>query len=285
MRTLRGKRAVVTGAASGIGKAIAKELAKAGCHTYLLDIDEAGLQRTVAEISQMGVEVNSGVVDLADKAAVEGTLEQMLASWREIDILVNNAGVAYRGNSAEMSEHDWEHLLRINLAAPIQICQRLLPVLLRRPEGHVLNVSSMIGLCGFPKFSAYAASKFGLVGYSESLRMEHIRSQIGVSAVCPGFVLTPFIESVPTTAGAVRKRPPPRWLCTTPEVVARKSVRAIRRNRGVVAVTPLAHLAWRLKRFVPAVFELPRLLRTRRHNPPAGSARAGVRAGLPEKAA
>jgi 3-oxoacyl-[acyl-carrier protein] reductase len=230
MQNLQAKRAAITGAASGIGRAIAI------------------------------------AIELA-KADIGRAIDSMLASWPEIDVLVNNAGVAYRGNSAEMMQADWERLLVINLLAPIQICQRLLPVLLCRPEAHVVNVSSMLGLCGFPKFSAYSASKFGLVGYTESLRMEHIRSQIGVSAVCPGFVLTPFIDSVPTAGGGRRQKPPPRWFCTTAETVAKKTVKAIRRDRGVVVVTPLAQLTWRLKRFIPAVFELPKLLWDRRHDP------------------
>jgi 3-oxoacyl-[acyl-carrier protein] reductase len=267
MRTFRGKRAVITGAASGIGKAIAIELAKARCHTCLLDVDGTALEQTVQEVKELGVEALGFTCDVGDKDAVEAALSRTLAVWPELDILVNNAGVTYRGRSVEMVPSDWERLLAINLLGPIQICQRLLPVLLRRPEAHVLNVSSLLGLCGVSKFAAYNASKFGLVGYSEALRAEHLSSQLGVSVVCPGFVRTPFIEAVPGAQGMLRQRSVSHWLSTTPEVVARKSLQAIRKNRGLVVVTPLAHLAWRLKRFVPALFELPRLLKPRRITP------------------
>ena len=139
----------------------------------------------------------------------------------------------------------------MNSLGPIRICQQLLPMLLSRPEAHVLNVWSVMGLCGFPKFSAYCASTFALVGYSESLRAEHLGSRLGVTAVCPGFVRTAFIESIPTARGARHRPSVPAWLRTTPDMVARKSVKAIRCNRGSVLVTPSAHLTWRLKRFVP----------------------------------
>ncbi len=175
-----------------------------------------------------------------------------------------NAGVTYRGRSEEMAQEDWEHLLAVNLLGPIQITQRLLPSLLARPEAHVLNVCSLLGLCGFSKFSAYSASKFALVGYSDSLRAEYLGSQLGVTALCPGFVRTPFIESVLGPHGQRRERSTPSWLCTTPEVIANRSMKAIRRNQGLVVVTPMAHVLWRLKRFMPSLFELKRIRRSRR---------------------
>jgi short-subunit dehydrogenase len=272
MRSVQYKRAFITGAASGIGRAIALELARSDCHSCLIDIDEAGLARTVGDVQRLGVEAFGLVCDVGKESDIHVAIDQMLCKWPEIDILVNNAGVTYRGRSAEMATEDWQRLLAVNLNGPMQFCQRLLPVLLRRPEAHVLNVCSLLGLCGFSHFSAYSASKFGLVGYSEALRAEYLGSQLGVSAICPGFVRTPFIESVPGTGGVRRKRSTPKWLTTTAEVVARKSVRAIHRNKGLVVVTPLAHMLWWLKRLAPGWGELARPFRSRRIAPPIDTA-------------
>lgn len=244
-------------------------LAKAGCHTCLIDIDSLGLARTVQDIQQLGVKAIGLTCNIAERHELARTLNQVLGSWPEIDILVNNAGVTYRGRSVEMAQEDWEHLLAVNLLGPIQITQRLLPSMLARPEAHVLNVCSLLGLCGFSKFAAYSASKFALVGYSDSLRAEYLGSQLGVTALCPGFVRTPFIESVPGPHGERRKRSTPIWLSTTPEVIANRSIMAIRRNQGLVVITPMAHVLWRLKRFLPSFFELKRILKSHRVAPPA----------------
>ncbi len=256
-----GKHAVITGAASGIGQAIAISLAKAGCHLYLIDIDSEGLAGTCQALQQLGVKAIGLKCNIAEKDELAYTLHRLLNISPEVDILVNNAGVTYRGRSEEMAQGNWEHLLAVNLLGPIQITQRLLPTLLQRREAHVLNVCSLLGLCGFSKFSAYNASKFGLVGYTESLRAEYLGSQLGVTALCPGFVRTPFIETVPGPHGQHRARTTPNWLCTTPEVIASRSMKAICRNQGLVVVTPMAHILWRLKRFLPSIFEFKRILR------------------------
>jgi short-subunit dehydrogenase len=273
MRTFLGKHAVVTGAASGIGRAISLSLAKAGCDLCLIDINQAGLAGTVKEVQQLGRTSISLTCNLAVKDDLDGTLDALLASWPAIDILVNNAGVAFRGRSEEMEPSDWERLLAVNLLAPIQITQRLLPTMLARSEAHVLNVCSLLGLCGFSKFSAYCASKFGLVGYSESLRTEYQGSPLGVTALCPGYVQTPFIESVPGPHGQHREQSTPRWLCTTPEVIANRSLKAIRRNQGLVVVTPLAQVLWRMKRFMPSIVGLAGIFKSGRFDPPASLAR------------
>jgi len=268
MRSFTEKHAVITGAASGIGRAIAVALSDAGCHTCLIDIDALGLEQTVNEVQKKGVKAFGLTCNIADKNEVSHTLNALVEKWPSIDLLVNNAGITYRGRSDEMAQPDWERLLAVNLLGPMQITQRLLPFLLARPEAHVLNICSLLGLCGFSKFAAYSASKFGMVGYSEALRAEYLRSQLGVTAVCPGYVRTPFIESVPGKNGVRRERSTPQWLCTSPEIVALASLKAIRRNRGLVVLTPLAHVTWRLKRFFPSLFELPRLLKSRRMEPP-----------------
>jgi short-subunit dehydrogenase len=259
-----GKRAVITGAASGIGRAIAFELARAGCHCFLVDRDSSGLNDVVGQIRQFGVEAIGSVCDLSDLLQIDAMLDALLNQWPDVDILVNNAGVTFRGRTEQVSASEWQNVMAVNLIAPMQMTHRLLPRLLERPQAHVVNVCSLLGLCGFAKFSAYCASKFGLLGFSESLRAEYLGTQLAVHAICPGFVRTAFIESVPGPGGVIRERSTPRWLCTSAEAVADATMRAIRRNRRVVVLTPFAQLVWRIKRYTPFVLEMPLMRRKRR---------------------
>src|SRR5262249_46639836 len=141
-----------------------------------------------------------------------------------IDILVNNAGVAYYGATDRMCADRWNWLLAINLLAPIQLTREWLPVLLTRPEAHVLNVCSIAGLVACAKLPAYHTSKYGLVGFSESLRAEYSARGLGVTALCPGFVRTNLFQAAPNGHNGKPIRVPPRWLCTSPEKIAARAV-------------------------------------------------------------
>ena len=272
MRSLRGKRALVTGAASGIGRAIALALAAEGMHLCLLDINQARLKRASNRIRRVGGQTLEIVCDLADSTAIDHSLDRALDEWPQFDLLVNNAGVAYRRGVAEMPAVEWNRLLAVNLHAPIHLCRRMLPLLLSRPEAHILNVGSVLGLRGFSKLAAYSTSKFGLVGFSQALRDEFAGSQLGVSLVCPGMVRTSMTRTLAGTGGRNRGVRWPRWLCTSPQAVARKSILAIRRNQAMAVVSPLAQLIWRTQRFAPWLFDLPRWRKAKRVSPPRAAA-------------
>jgi short-subunit dehydrogenase len=252
MKDLRGKYALVTGAASGIGLAVARELARHGVHQILVDIDEAGLRAAVGRVREAGVQAVPFRCDLSDPAQVSDCVRAALGVWGALDVLVNNAGVAYYGPTDRMTAAQWDWLLQINLLTPIRLTRELLPTLLGRPEAHVLNVCSVAGLVAGRKLAAYHASKFGLVGFSESLRAEYAARGLGVTALCPGLVRTGLFRAAASGAGKP-VREPPRWLSVTPDGVARKAVRAIRTNRGLVLVSPMAHALWALKRVSPAL--------------------------------
>lgn len=257
MKSIRGKLALVTGAASGIGKAIALALAREGADLYLLDVDEAGLKDVVAEVTSLKVKALGKVCDLTKPEAISQAVQEILSRWPHIDILVNNAGVAYYGPTHKMTGDQWSWLLSINLLAPIQLTRELLPTLLDRPEAHILNVCSIAGLVAGGRFAAYHVSKFGLVGFSEALRAEYGRKGIGVTALCPGPVRTKLYESAQTGKGSTKPVPqPPRWICTTETKVADKAIKAIRKNKRLVLLTPLAHLLYQTKRFAPWLLDL-----------------------------
>jgi 3-oxoacyl-[acyl-carrier protein] reductase len=254
MKTLRGKRALVTGSASGIGRAIALALARKGAHLYLIDVDSAKLAQVVVEARQHGTLVVDRICDLAQPEEVSTVSKAVLQDWGGLDILINNAGISYRGKTEQMTAGHWQRLLRINLLAPVQLTMELLPALLAAEEAHILNVCSILGLVAIPKFTAYQTSKFGLVGFSESLRAEYTCRGLGVTALCPGFVRTNIYQAMLDGAGATRMRTPPRWFCASPELVAARAIKAIRRNQGTVTVTFLARFFWFAKRLAPRLW-------------------------------
>ena len=255
MKTLQNKTAFVTGAASGIGRELALQLAAAGCRLYLVDRDATGLERLAKEICDSGSEALTFVCDLASPTEVAAALEDFGSRFDVIDIVVNNAGVAYYGPTEAMSPEQWQWLMNINLLAPIQITTHFLPQLLQRPESHILNMCSIAGLVAGGRFAAYNTSKFGLVGFTESLRAEYGRKGIGVTAICPGPVITNLYESAQSGHGDGKVPVPPAWASASAEKVARLSVDAIRKNRRQVLITPMAHGVSRIKRFVPGLLD------------------------------
>lgn len=255
-REIRGRKVLITGAAGGIGRAISLELARQGADLYLFDIDETGLGDVVAQAQALGVEAVGVQCDLTRPDEVTACIQTMLDRWGYIDTLVNNAGVAYYGPTLKMSQEHWDWLLRINLHAPIQITRELLPTLLERPEPHILNISSIFGLVASGRSAAYHVSKFGLVGFSEALRAEFGRRGMGVTLVCPGPVRTNLYRDAVSGKTDRSVPDPPGWICCSPQRVAAKAVRALRRNRRMVLVTPVAHFFWNLKRFAPGLIDL-----------------------------
>lgn len=261
MKIIRGKKALITGAASGIGRAIAAALAEEGADLYLIDIDESGLALTARDAAARGVEVVSAVCDLRDPPQISAAVRDLLARWGRLNILINNAGVLFYGPTHRMLDEQWNRVLSVNLAAPIQLARELLPTLLRSQDAHLVNICSIFGLVGSRNIAAYQTSKFGLIGFTEALRTEYGGRSFGVTAICPGFVATPMMERVvggePEVNGRPGKppTPPPGWIFTSPEKVARKTIAAMRHNRGLVVVTPVARLLWWLKRLFPGAVD------------------------------
>jgi len=245
MKSIRNKKALVTGAASGIGRSIALSLAREGAELYLLDIDEVGLAAVVAEANQLGVRAVGLRCDLCRPEEITRVLAEILDRSQYLDILVNNAGIAYYGPTHSMTAAQWNRLLGINLLAPIQITRELLPTLLGRPDAHILNVCSISGLVAGGRFAAYHTSKFGLIGFTEAIRAEYGRRGLGVSALCPGPVLTNLYKSCESAKSDKAVPEPPRWLCCSVEAVSKAAIKCIYRNRRMKLVGPLAHLlAW-----------------------------------------
>lgn len=253
MKIIRGKKVVITGAASGIGRALALALAREGAALYLVDVDAHNLQATADEARGCGADVLVHKCDLVEPEEIDVLVKSLLDVWKTFDILINNAGANYYGPTHNMTSEQWRRIVSINLLAPIRLVHALLPVLAAREQAHILNTCSIFGLTPARKLAAYQTTKFGLVGFSLALRCEYARGGIGVTALCPGFVDTPMLEKLEKGRPDKRLPLPPAWLITTPEHVARCAVAAIRRNRGLVVVSPLARVMWWVMRLFPGV--------------------------------
>lgn len=255
MKTIRGKCALITGAAAGIGRGIALALAREGADLYLLDIDEAGLAAVAVEVTALGVLVHTDRCDLSQPSEITRATSAMLGRGFTPDILVNNAGLAYYGPTHLMTAAQWDRLMSVNLLAPIQLTQELLPTLKSRPEAHILNVCSISGLVAGGRFAAYHTSKFGLIGYTAALRAEYGRQGLGVSALCPGPVLTNLYRNADSSRPDKPIPEPPRWLCSSIDTVAAGAIKAIRRNKRQLLIGPLAHLLSWLNWLAPGVID------------------------------
>jgi short-subunit dehydrogenase len=214
---------LVTGASSGIGRATALRLARVGARVLALGRDRAALDEVAAKTSGTVI-----VADLADPAEVERAAAESLAVGGRVDVLVNNAGEGWAGPFADINPLRAELLVRTNLLAPVRLARALLPPMLERKSGHIVNVASIAGHVGVPSEAVYAATKAGLIGFSESLRYELAGTGVGVSIVSPGVVRTAFFERQgrPYTRGFPRPIDPDR--------VGRAVVRAIQRNKAQV---------------------------------------------------
>lgn len=224
MIDINGKRVLLTGAAGGLGRAIARALHAKGAKLVLSGRNAVALQALANELSAQVI-----TCDLADAADIA----RLVAAAGEIDILVANAGIAGTASIADFSTTEIDHLLDVNLRAPILLSQTLIGPMKQRGGGHLVFVSSMAGKGASPLQSLYSASKFGLRGFTQCLRMDLRSSNIGVSTIFPGMIRDAGMFA---NAGVP---PPPGVGTNTSEEVAQAVVRAIQRNLGEVVVAPL----------------------------------------------
>jgi len=227
------KVVLITGASSGIGRSTALCLAAEGMRVALAARREGLLQQTAAEIQAAGGEALVLPTDVCSTEAIHKMVKAALEQWGQIDVLINNAGVIYDRPVVALKPDQLRQEVAVNLTAVIECSQAVLPAMVRRGFGHIINVSSIAGLIGLPGTSLYSATKFGVIGFSEALMREVRRYHIRVTAFCPGYVTTnfsPFLEKVSAGEKGVRK---PIGLMT-PEYIAKRLARVIHHPRRQV---------------------------------------------------
>lgn len=195
MESLQNKVALVTGAGKGIGKAIAIALAKEGVHVGLMARSEIDLQQVAAEITALGVKSIIATADISNINAVNWAVEKVEAALGPIDILINNAGTGTFGKFLDLSPEVWEQQVKVNLFGVYYTTRAVLPQMMKRLTGDIVNVSSTAGLRGAATTSAYSASKFGVMGLTESLMQEVRKYNIRVTAMAPSTVVTELAQS------------------------------------------------------------------------------------------
>ncbi len=196
MELIAGKKALVTGGARGVGKATALALAKEGVAVALIARTESALQEVVNEIQDAGGTATYRVADVADNAAVTQAVNNLQQEWGDIDILVNNAAVAEWGSVIEMEPVKWEEIIRINLFGVYYMTKALLPRMVERRSGDIVTVASTAGLRANANASAYSASKFGVIGFMESLMYEVRKHNIRVHTIVPSTIATDMAEGL-----------------------------------------------------------------------------------------
>ncbi len=254
-----GKRCLLTGAASGIGRATALRLATQGAELYLTDRNADGLMQTVADARALGAAVpEHRALDVANYDEVASFADDIHARQPSMDLVMNIAGVSAWGTVDRLTHEQWNKMVAINLMGPIHVIESFVPAMVAaRRGGHLVNVSSAAGLVALPWHAAYSASKFGLRGLSEVLRFDLARYHIGVSVVVPGAVNTPLVDTV-EIAGVDRDDPRVRrWVnrfsghAVSPEKAAEKILTGVAKNRFLIytsgdirALYAFKRLAW-----------------------------------------
>ena len=197
---LKDKVAILTGAAQGIGKALARRFAEEGAKVVLCDINPEGIQKVSEELTQREFSNYALQLDVSDSHQVEETIKKILQKYNGIDILVNNAGITRDGLLIRTTESDWDKVLAVNLKGAFNMTKSVARIMMKQRSGKIVNMSSVVGMMGNAGQVNYSASKAGLIGLTKSAAKELAPRGITVNAVAPGYILTPMTENLPAAA-------------------------------------------------------------------------------------
>ena len=284
MKTFKDKVAAITGAASGMGRTLAVELASRGCHLAISDVNEAELLKTAELASKHGVRVTTTKLDVANRDAVYAWADDVVRQHGKVNLIFNNAGVALTAPLEHVKITDFEWLMGINFWGVVYGTQAFLPHLKASGDGHIINTSSLFGLMSVPTQGSYNSSKFAVRGYTEALRMELEMEGACVSATCvhPGGIATniamagkvdPVMEKLTGTSVEAQKRRANKLISTTtPHSAALQILTAVEKNARRVLVGPDAKLLDKLVRLLGASYQVLIMRQLRKMNKPKRAA-------------
>lgn len=251
---VEGALALVTGAGSGIGYEVARILATHGARVLAVDLDGDAAEKAAVMCGEIGPESHGLACDVGDPDAVAALAERVHGTWAPLDLLVNNAGVGLSSGLADMTVDDWQWIRRVNLDGVVHGCLAFGPAMVERGHGHVVNMSSALAYTPRATEVAYSTTKAGVLTFSQSLRADWRPRGVSVSAVCPGVIDTPIVESTRFLGERSAKRD--RMVKAfrrghPPELVAREVLRSVREDRIVVFPGVEARLGWWAHRLLP----------------------------------
>lgn len=251
MDTFRDAIAIVTGGASGIGKALCEELARRGAVVVVTDVDEAGARAVATAI---GGRASAKALDVRDAEAVKKVVEETAAAHGRLDYLFNNAGLAVTGEVRDLSLEHWRKVVDVNLWGVLHGIAAAYPLMVAQRSGHIVNTASLAGLLGIPCSSPYAATKFAVVGLSQNLRAEAEDLGVKVSAVCPSYIQTRIFDAstyVRSSKEEVLSLIPFKMMEVGEAV--RQILRGVERNQALIVLPGYARFLWRLARLFPGM--------------------------------
>lgn len=261
MKSLAGKTAVITGAGSGIGRALALELARQNCRLALVERDGDALSQTQALVREAGARVSAHLVDVSHKKSMEELPEEVLTHHPAVDVVINNAGVAVADTFMRGRLEDFEWLMGVNFWGVVYGCKFFLPYLKARPEALLANMSSVWGLVGVASSNYYCAAKHAVLGFSESLRLELANTNIQVSTILPGGVNTHIVRNTRFhhhVHGLSHEQAVQRFAAgkiLTPEAAARIIIDGLIKGRARILVGRDAQLLDAVRRLFPTNYE------------------------------
>lgn len=258
LRIYKEATVVITGGASGIGRAMAKEVAKRGGYVILADLQLELAQEVAEAIRQAGGKADAAQLDVTDFAAVERLLQETHARTGRLDYMFNNAGIAVISNASLHRIEDWNRTIAVNLQGVVNGVQAAYQIMLKQGFGHIINTASFAGVVPAPNLVAYAATKHAVVGLSKSLRIEAAPLGVRVSVLCPGFIRTPILEGgkYGKLVEMDRKQMDQMWRWVkpmSPQVFAVKAIDAIAKNKPIIVLPGWYKLLWWFDRISPTL--------------------------------